>query len=197
MKNKKGFTLVELLAVIVILALIMSIAIISIGGVLNSARQSTMKETAVSIINGVRQQIIVANELQEGDYLFTKALLEKGGDKSPLGGAYKIATSINGTGDGNYDCTGTGQLRIGDNICRIAAIGTKTTCDANSKSFVRVKKNGTTYTYSICLITDGAKSIKVSDTATEDSSEANLLDSNNNSMIKDTTSSTPAATTAP
>ena len=34
--NKKGFTLVELLAVIVILALIMSIAIVSIGGILKS-----------------------------------------------------------------------------------------------------------------------------------------------------------------
>ena len=79
MKNKKGFTLVELLAVIVILALIMGIAVVSIGGVLNNARQSTFKETALSIINGVRQQATIANELDPGYYYFTVNLLEKGG----------------------------------------------------------------------------------------------------------------------
>lgn len=174
MKNKKGFTLVELLAVIVILALIMSIAIISIGGVLNSARQSTMKETAVSIINGVRQQIIVANELKEGDYVFTKSLVEKGGDKSPLGGNFKIAESLT---------CGTDQQKIGDNICRI---GTNTACNAGTNSFVRVSKDSNNvYTYSICLITSaGNKSITPTD-----GTEAKLLDNNNNTMIVDTPAS--------
>lgn len=175
MKNKKGFTLVELLAVIVILALIMSIAIISIGGVLNSARQSTMKETAVSIINGVRQQIIVANELKEGDYVFTKSLVEKGGDKSPLGGNFKIATSLT--------CDGTGQQKIGDNICRI---GNDTACNASTDSFVRVSKDSNNvYTYSICLITSaGNKSITPTN-----GTEAKLLDNNNTTMIVDTPAS--------
>ena len=180
MKNKKGFTLVELLAVIVILALIMSIAIISIGGVLNSARQSTMKETAVSIINGVRQQIIVANELKTGDYVFTKALVEKGGDKSPLGGSFKIAESLT---------CGNGQTKIGDNICRITTAA-NTNCNASANSFVRVTESNNVYTYSICLITgSGYKSIVTSTDDKTNSTEANLLDSNNNSMIKDTPAS--------
>ena len=179
MKNKKGFTLVELLAVIVILALIMSIAIISIGGVLNSARQSTMKETAVSIINGVRQQIIVANELKKGDYVFTKALVEKGGEKSPLGGNFKIASSL----------TCDSDKKIGDNICRISA-DANTNCNASANSFVRVTESNNVYTYSICLITEsGYKSIVTSSDDKTNSTEANLLDSNNNSMIKDTPTS--------
>ena len=180
MKNKKGFTLVELLAVIVILALIMSIAIISIGGVLNSARQSTFKETAVSIINGVRQQIIVANELKAGDYVFTKALVEKGGEKAPLGGNFKIAESLT---------CGDGQTKIGDNICRINT-STNQICKSGTDSFVRVKvDSNNVYTYSICLITDGGKSIVPSSTAANDSSESNLLDNNNNNMIVDTPNS--------
>ena len=75
MKNKKGFTLVELLAVIVILALIMSIAIVSIGGVLKSSRESTFKETALSIINGVKMQLTVANQLKEGNYYFNSSYI--------------------------------------------------------------------------------------------------------------------------
>ena len=174
MKNKKGFTLVELLAVIVILALIMSIAIVSIGGILNSARKSTLKETAVSIINGVRQQIIVANKLEVGDYVFSTALLEKGGTDSPLGGTYDIASSINGTG--GYDCTG--KTKIGDVICKISDT-TTTSCAKGQKSFVRVSQNGTTYSYSICLTNTGNyKYIKLG-------SETDLLDNNNETMIKD------------
>ena len=98
--NKKGFTLVELLAVIVILALIMAIAVVSMSGIMTSARNSTFKETAVQIINGVQQQLTLANELLPGsegftaggtgrDYFFTKQIIEKGGDTSPLGGNIK------------------------------------------------------------------------------------------------------------
>ena len=181
--NKKGFTLVELLAVIVILALIMGIAVVSIGGVLNSARQSTFKETAVSIINGVRQQLTIANELKAGDYLFTTALLEKGGTDSPMGGTFQIVTSLNTATGGN--CVG-GKL-IGSTICRLTS--TNTECKADTAaSFVRVYQTGTTYTYAICLSAgSGNKYIDVGTSATgqtDAGSEANLLDSNNNQMIK-------------
>ena len=53
MKNKKGFTLVELLAVIVILALIMGIAVVGIGSVLSTSRTKIMYENALSIVEGV------------------------------------------------------------------------------------------------------------------------------------------------
>ena len=171
MKNKKGFTLVELLAVIVILALIMSIAVISIGGVLNSTRQSTYKETAVSIINGVRQQLIVANELTEGDYAFSKALLEKGGDESPLGGTLAI------NDDAVSGCTTTNK--IGDNICRLNSNNSAGTCNDGVKSFVHVSKEGNVFTYSICLTAgSGKKYINVTE-----GTETKLLNSNDTTMI--------------
>ena len=176
MKNKKGFTLVELLAVIVILALIMSIAVVSIGGVLNSTRQNTFKETAVSIINGVRQQLIINNKLDEGDYVFTSSILEKGGKTAPLGGNFLIADTCSSN-------------QIGNNICKIAT-GTCSTVSTGTnagKSFVRVTKStDNVFTYSICLLTDGGKSIIFDSAAANNSTEANLLNNSNNSMIKDT-----------
>ena len=139
MKNKKGFTLVELLAVIVILALIMSIAVISIGGVLQSTRQSTFKETAASIIDGVQKQLLVANELKEGNYHFSSTIVDKGGDKSPLGG------------DINYSNEGT---QIGTSpVYRVDESASFLTCNGGSNSFVHVAYNANTYkyTYYICL----------------------------------------------
>ena len=174
-RNNKGFTLVELLAVIVILAVIMGIAIVSIGGILENAKKNTYKETAASIIGGVKQRLTMENELKEGDYLFTTALMEKGGTQSPYGAELNVAESLNvGTG-GN--CAG-GQL-IGDSsVCRVS--GTAPTCSATSASYVRVTQSGTTYSFSICLTAGaGNKYIDV-----EDATETNLVDSSNNSMIK-------------
>ena len=49
--NKKGFTLVELLAVIVILALLMVVATRSIGSVLTSSRKSAMDTEIKKLIS--------------------------------------------------------------------------------------------------------------------------------------------------
>ena len=99
MKNKKGFTLVELLAVIVILALIMGIAVVSIGGVLQTSREKTFRETAASLINGVRQQLYIENKIAAGSYGFEENILEKGGKESPFSGTfqYECPTGDNGT----------------------------------------------------------------------------------------------------
>ena len=142
MKNKKGFTLVELLAVIVILALIMGIAVVSISGVLESTRKSTYRETALTIINGVRQRLVLANEQSEGCYSFDESILESGGKKSPFGGTVVIgqgtgATAVSGT-TGIYLATGTNCA----SSCPTAG---------TTKSYVKVAKSGNNFTYSICL----------------------------------------------
>ena len=134
MKNKKGFTLVELLAVIVILALIMSIAVISIGGVLDSAKTDTFKETGASIIDWVKKQLLIKNKLEAGDYTFTSAILDKGGKESPFGGNI------------NYDTGCTGTTATG--ICKSS---TTLSCSANATSFVRIDADKTAR---ICLATD-------------------------------------------
>ena len=41
MKNEKGFTMVELLGTIIILALLVTLAVVSVSGVLNSSYDTT------------------------------------------------------------------------------------------------------------------------------------------------------------
>jgi type IV pilus assembly protein PilA len=53
-KNERGLTLIELLAVIVILGIIAAIAIPSIGGLINKTKQDAQVSEAVQIINAAR-----------------------------------------------------------------------------------------------------------------------------------------------
>ena len=131
MKNKKGFTLVELLAVIVILALIMGIAAYSMQGVTENVRISSMKSSALSFIDGVRTTLLSTMELQAGDYYFDETILETDVE-SPWGGIYQ------------YNETDA------DGVIRGGNAGTQTCGTAGS--FVRVNEisNGV-YSYDICL----------------------------------------------
>ncbi len=182
--NKKGFTLVELLAVIVILALIMAIAIYSISGVLQSSRASTFKDTALSIIGGVRMQLLATNELREGDYYFTPKLLEND-TQLPYGGKIKYASGTALTGK-----------EIGSGVY-LANAAANTECKKDSLSFVRVKLNGDKYEYSVCIGVDGtgnglkwiscdavAANTTNNTPAQLAATESNLM-GNNNTMIRD------------
>ena len=54
MKNKKGFTLVELLAVIVVLAIVMGIAAVAITNTLDSTRKNAYVSSAKQFIAGAK-----------------------------------------------------------------------------------------------------------------------------------------------
>ncbi len=56
MKNKKGFTLVELLAVIVVLAIIMIIAVPSVLNSMTDARRNSFAVYGEKLINGAQAQ---------------------------------------------------------------------------------------------------------------------------------------------
>ena len=84
MKNKKGFTLVELLAVIVILGLLMAIAIPSVTKYITQSRKKTLATSIQAYIDAVITQV------NDGEYKFTDSTkifavpiecipLEKGG----------------------------------------------------------------------------------------------------------------------
>ncbi len=88
-KNNKGFTLVELLAVIVILGLLMAIAIPSVTKYITNSRKKTLATSVDSYITAVM------TEVNDGGYLFSDGStvfavpiecvsLEKGGD-NPFG----------------------------------------------------------------------------------------------------------------
>lgn len=53
-KNEKGLTLVELLAVIVILAIISAIAIPAIGNIIENSRYNAVKADAINVLNAAQ-----------------------------------------------------------------------------------------------------------------------------------------------
>lgn len=76
-KNQKGLTLVELLAVIVILGIIAAIAVPSIGGIINNSQKDAHIANAEQMANAARL-MATSGEIDDGDTLsFTD--LEAGG----------------------------------------------------------------------------------------------------------------------
>ena len=111
LKNKKGFTLVELLAVIVVLAIVMGLAVVGITSVLESTRKSAFAADANSYIEGARA-LVRADEAivmlggtsaytpacnkttpQNKSITIDKIKLDSGG-KSPYGYAYSNSSFV-------------------------------------------------------------------------------------------------------
>lgn len=128
-ENKKGFTLVELLAVIVILAIVMGIAAYSMQGVTENVRISSMKSSALSLVDGVRNELLSTMNLGAGEYLIGKNLLDKEA-KTPWNTDYYFDSSV------------TERVKAGSNL----------KCAKNSGSFVRITGTADTrFDYEICL----------------------------------------------
>ncbi len=149
--NRKGFTLVELLAVIVILAILMAIAATNIGPVIDNSRKSSMRTTAQMIIDAVQTQLTGTNELYPGTYEFSTGILDRGGISAPFGGEYKYS---DGKG---MEKIGTGVYRkSNDPTTFLDKKGNVTgdTCKEGVTSFVSVTRDSSNnYTYAICLST--------------------------------------------
>ena len=58
MKNKKGFTMIELLAVIVVLGLIISITIPEILGVIHEADSASAKNSAINYVDAINKKLL-------------------------------------------------------------------------------------------------------------------------------------------
>ena len=101
MKNKKGFTLIEILAVIIILGILLIIAVPSISNYINDSRKHAYITTAKEYIKEAQKKVSSFEyEFYDRDtsyYIDIKNLpLESGGD-SPFGEwiqAYVVVTYI-------------------------------------------------------------------------------------------------------
>lgn len=87
-KNKKGFTLVELLAVIVILGVLLMIAVPAISNVIEKSRKSSFINSVKLVIDGVKNQVSI--EELEGN---------------PVSGCFVDLTEVE-LDRGSYDGTG-------------------------------------------------------------------------------------------
>ena len=76
--NKKGFTLVELLAVIVVLALLMVVAAGSIGTALENSKKSALKTEAQKVLTSAAQDAVTANMLDSSKTTYNTGLKSEG-----------------------------------------------------------------------------------------------------------------------
>ncbi|MCH1626583.1 competence type IV pilus major pilin ComGC [Fredinandcohnia quinoae] len=129
-KNEKGLTLVELLAVIVILGIIAAIAVPSIGAIIDNSKKDAHIANAQQMVSGAKiavtgnSELLPSNEGGESylplEYLINQGYLDKFTD--PDGGEYIV----------------------GENLDQIPASQPTT-------SYVRITKDGNTYIYSVFL----------------------------------------------
>ena len=159
--NKKGFTLVELLAVIVVLAIVMSLAVVAITNVLDSTRKNSFVADAKSFLEGAHQLVSsdgVSNLFgpSNGDfaptcsggstdtkYIPISAInLDRGGVTSPYGNKY-IKRDPSESSDLTTSVTAD-KAKKGSYIMVVATTASSSV--------------GCTYSYSIFL-TDGVYSI--------------------------------------
>ena len=75
LKNEKGLTLIELLAVIVILAIVSAIAIPAIGNIVENSRYNAVKADAVNVLNA--SNLYFTDNASETTVLVSKMISDK------------------------------------------------------------------------------------------------------------------------
>lgn len=131
MKNKKGFTLVELLAVIVVLGLLAAIILPKITDTVSDAEKQSAAVSGQSYLKVVEAEIVKSQwknvQLTDGDWTITAKGLENAskqeytfsytGDKPDAGGTITISGGkITGCkdfkiGDISLTCTTSGEVK--------------------------------------------------------------------------------------
>ena len=114
MKNNKGFTLVETIAVIIILGVVLSIAVPSITNVVKSTNKNRMISDAETFISEVKEYVesdTIGNTPSDNKYTLEDIKGKTKLSKSPYGKEYKKNSYVDITNysvcltDGEYKAT--------------------------------------------------------------------------------------------
>lgn len=114
MKNNKGFTLVETIAVIIILGIVLSIAVPSITNVVKSTNKNRMISDAETFISEVKEYVesdTIGNTPSDNKYTLEDIKGKTKLSKSPYGEEYKKNSYVDITNysvcltDGEYKAT--------------------------------------------------------------------------------------------
>ena len=134
--NKKGFTLVELLAVIVILALLMVVSLSVMGNVQNNAKKTALKTEAQKLLTSINNDLSSAKTLGTVDDSTVKGYVAKT-DSDP---AYVSET------DGTYTIYVT--LDTDNLINRVCITDKKNSMIVTTADSTGTPDSGTTYEWS-------------------------------------------------
>lgn len=125
MKNNKGFTLVETIAVIIILGVVLSIAVPSITNVVKSTNKNRMISDAETFISEVKEYVesdTIGNTPSDNKYKLVDIKTKL--SKSPYGKEYKKNSYVDITNysvcltDGEYEATGEeGSIKVEKGKC--------------------------------------------------------------------------------
>lgn len=107
-KNEKGLTLIELLAVIVILGIIAAIAIPSIGSIIQKSKEDAVKADAITVLNAAKNYV-AANGIPEGTEKIDQTSLSTYVSGVDLGN-YEVTVDTSGT---DFKLTTTSNVKAG------------------------------------------------------------------------------------
>lgn len=98
--NNKGFTLVELLAMLVVLGILMAISIPNITGILNQSKNNIIEDDVSKMVSTAQTKIATDEDIKKPAkdkcLVFTLSSLDKNNDykSGPNGGEYDMYNSV-------------------------------------------------------------------------------------------------------